>query len=102
MSATDQKPRDLLARIARQAMLDRELLPDFSPPAQAQAEALHAAARDARARDLRTADWVSIDNDDSRDLDQLSVAQVIDGTATRLRVAIADVDAVVARGSPPR
>jgi VacB/RNase II family 3'-5' exoribonuclease len=100
MSASDQKPRDLLAGIARQAMLDRGLLPDFSKEAQAQADSLTGAARDASARDLRAADWVSIDNDDSRDLDQLSVAEALDGGTTRLLVAIADVDAAVARGTP--
>lgn len=100
MSTTDQKPRALLAGIARQAMLDRGLLPDFSSQAQAQADSLAAVPRDALARDLRAADWVSIDNDDSRDLDQLSVAQVLTATSTRLLVAIADVDAAVPRGSP--
>jgi VacB/RNase II family 3'-5' exoribonuclease len=99
MSATDQKPRDLLATIARQAMLDRGLLPDFSKEAQDQAQGLSAAARDARAQDLRALDWVSIDNDDSRDLDQLSAAEPLDGTATRLLLAIADVDALVPRGT---
>lgn len=100
MSASNQKPRDLLASIARQAMLDRDLLPEFSPQAQAQADTINAAARDPAARDLRAADWVSIDNDDSRDLDQLSVAEVLDANSTRLLVAIADVDAAVSRGSP--
>jgi VacB/RNase II family 3'-5' exoribonuclease len=99
MSAANQNPRDLLATIARQAMLERGLLPDFSAQAQAQANSLSRAVTDAGARDLRGADWVSIDNDDSRDLDQLSVAQSIDSSTTRLLVAIADVDAAVTRGS---
>jgi exoribonuclease-2 len=100
MSASDQRPRDFLTAIARQAMLDRGLLPDFSPEAQAQADALTEPARDASARDLRAADWISIDNDDSRDLDQLSVAETLDGASIRLLVAIADVDATVVRGTP--
>jgi VacB/RNase II family 3'-5' exoribonuclease len=100
MSASEQRARDLLTAIARQAMLARGLLPDFSPEAQAQADALTGPARDPAARDLRAADWVSIDNDDSRDLDQLSVAETVDGTSVRLLVAIADVDAAVARGTP--
>jgi VacB/RNase II family 3'-5' exoribonuclease len=99
MSAANQDPRDILTTIARQAMLERGLLPDFSAQAQAQADSLSGPVKDANARDLRGADWVSIDNDDSRDLDQLSVAQVIDSASTRLLVAIADVDAAVARGS---
>lgn len=81
-------------------MLDRGLLPDFSKAARAQAGALAAAARDRTVRDLRALDWISIDNDDSRDLDQLSVAEGLDDSATRLLVAIADVDAAVARGTP--
>jgi VacB/RNase II family 3'-5' exoribonuclease len=100
MNTSHQSPRDLLASIARQAMLDQGLLPDFSPAAQAQADSLTRAAIDPGARDLRGAEWVSIDNDDSRDLDQLSVAESLTSATTRLLVAIADVDATVQRGSP--
>ena len=81
-------------------MLDHGLLPDFSPEAQAQATSLTGPPKAVGVRDLRDADWVSIDNDDSRDLDQLSVAQSLGDGATRLLVAIADVDAAVNRGSP--
>ncbi len=42
---------------------------------------------------------MSIDNDDSRDLDQLSVAVPMAGGAVKILVAIADVDAIVIRGS---
>jgi VacB/RNase II family 3'-5' exoribonuclease len=99
MSGLRQDSRDILNTIARQAMLDHGLLADFSPAAQAQADSLNRAAADPAARDLRGADWVSIDNDDSLDLDQLSVAQVLGSASTRLLVAIADVDAAVSRGS---
>jgi VacB/RNase II family 3'-5' exoribonuclease len=99
MSGLRQNSRDILTTIARQAMLDHGLLPDFSPAALAQADSLKRAAADPSARDLRDADWVSIDNDDSLDLDQLSVAQVLNSASTRLLVAIADVDAAVNRGS---
>lgn len=100
MNASHRSSRELLTAIARQAMLDQGLLPDFSPAAQAQADSLTAAASDPGVRDLRAAQWVSIDNDDSRDLDQLSVAESLPSSSTRLRVAIADVDASVKRGSP--
>jgi VacB/RNase II family 3'-5' exoribonuclease len=100
MNASHQNPRDLLTAIARQAMLDQGLLPDFSPAAQAQADSLTRSAADSVARDLRAAEWVSIDNDDSLDLDQLSAAQSLTATTTRLLVAIADVDATVIQGSP--
>ena len=43
--------------------------------------------------------WASIDNDTSRDLDQLSVAEPMAGGAVKVLVAVADVDAVVKRRS---
>src|SRR5437762_2869628 len=51
-------------------------------------------------RDLRQLLWCSIDNDDSRDLDQLSVAQTTPGGGMKMLVAIADVDSLVARDTP--
>jgi exoribonuclease-2 len=90
-----------LKAIARRVMRERGLLPDFSPQATAQAEAItRAAASNGDARDLRDLLWASIDNDDSRDLDQLSVAEPLANGVVRILVAIADVDAVVGRGSP--
>ena len=44
--------------------------------------------------------WASIDNDDFRDLDQLSVAESLGNGAIKVLVAIADVDSIVKRGSP--
>ncbi len=90
-----------LREIARRAMTARGLLPDFSPDALAETAALGAAAREASAsiRDLRNLLWASIDNDDSRDLDQLSVAEPLAGGAVKVLVAIADVDASVRSGS---
>ena len=55
-------------------MLDRGLEPDFPPPAVLQAQQLHGPARDGATQDQRHLPWCSIDNDDSRDLDQLTVA----------------------------
>ena len=49
--------------------------------------------------DWRNRLWVSIDNDDSRDLDQLTYAEPLPGGSTRIFVAIADVDALVAKGT---
>jgi exoribonuclease-2 len=82
-------------------MLERGLQPDFSHAAVKQLEGITRAAapHDASLRDLRDRLWASIDNDDSRDLDQLSVAEPLPGDAVRLFVAIADVDALVPRGS---
>jgi exoribonuclease-2 len=77
------------------------LLADFSPAALAETSAMTAAATEpgASLRDLRGLLWASIDNDDSRDLDQLSVAASMPNGAVKILVAIADVDAAVKKGS---
>jgi VacB/RNase II family 3'-5' exoribonuclease len=82
-------------------MLDRGLEPDFPPAAQAEADHLASPASGGEAglRDLRRLHWSSIDNDDSRDLDQIEVAEAQAGDAIRIWVAIADVDALVQLGS---
>lgn len=92
---------DLRAR-AHQAMLEAGFHPDFPPEVLQEAQlAEHAALRppDGSVKDLRGLLWSSIDNDTSRDLDQVEyVERLPDGTA-RLLVGIADVDASVPRGS---
>ena len=93
-------PRVVLQEIARRVMLARGLAPDFSRQARAELDAIQGAAPTANGvRDLRALLWCSIDNDDSRDLDQLSVAEPLAGGATRILVAIADVAALVRLGS---
>jgi exoribonuclease-2 len=89
---------DLVA-IARAAMRQRGLEPQFPPAALAQAAAVPGPAPGDGLRDLRELPWCSIDNDDSMDLDQLTVAeQASDGV--HVRVAIADVDALVQTTTP--
>lgn len=90
--------RDRLRAIAQDAMLQRGLLPEFSPVVIAETRQIaQAAATSGPAiRDLRALPWASIDNDDSEDLDQLSVAEPLAGGAAKILVAIADVDALVA------
>jgi exoribonuclease-2 len=85
-----------LQEIARRAMIQYGLEPDWPPQAEAELEHLRQPAEEGF-RDLRHLPWSSIDNDESRDLDQLEVC--IDSGPTRLLVAIADVDALVRRGS---
>src|SRR6201993_3676827 len=98
-SGTDRQ--DELTAIARRAMRAHGLQPDLPPAALEQLRAISGApAAGAELRDLRSLLWCSIDNDESRDLDQLSVAAALPGGATRVLVAIADVDATVAAGSP--
>lgn len=72
------------------AELSRLLAPATGPDAVGDA---------AGVRDLTGLLWASIDNDDSRDLDQLTVAEPLEGGATRILVAVADVDALVKDGS---
>ncbi|MFA5788241.1 MAG: ribonuclease catalytic domain-containing protein, partial [Actinomycetota bacterium] len=88
-------------------MLERGLLPDFSAAALGELGQLQPPkAGDGRPddsslgiRDLRNLLWASIDNDDSRDLDQLTFAEALPGGQARLLVAVADVASLVADGS---
>ncbi|MFZ2421844.1 MAG: RNB domain-containing ribonuclease [Anaerolineae bacterium] len=83
-------------------MIERGLLPDFSAAALAELDKIQAAAGATNAesiRDLTDLLWASIDNDDSRDLDQLTVAETLPGGNVKIRVAVADVDALVKDGS---
>ena len=91
----------ILRRIAHRVMVQRGLFPDFPTKALAELDKIHGPAThaDGSTRDLKSLLWCSIDNDDSRDLDQLSVAEELPGGATKILVAIADVDAVVKKGS---
>jgi len=50
--------------------------------------------------DLRSLPWSSIDNEESRDLDQIEVAEQLAGGAIRVKIGIADVDALAPKGSP--
>lgn len=91
-----------LARIAVQAMRDRGLEPAFPAEAIAQLASIAGAGSDddPRIRDLTALPWCSIDNDDSLDLDQLTASEPLAGGAVKILVAIADVDALVKKGSP--
>lgn len=101
MSESSVEAKGWLRSIARRTMLERGLLPDFAPAVMAEANAIDKAPGDTAPtiRDLRSLLWASIDNDDSRDLDQLSVSAPAQGGAVKILVAIADVDAAVKRGS---
>jgi len=85
-----------LERIARDAMVAYGLEPDFPPEARVQLA--HVRPQETGGdgiRDLRALPWSSIDNDDSRDLDQLEVC-----VDRRALIAIADVDVLVPKDSP--
>ena len=104
---TDQQHRAILQSIAHRAMLERGLLPDFSAAVLAELDRMQApagvngeqVANPSGIGDLTDLPWASIDNDDSRDLDQLTVAEVLPADKVKIRVAVADVDALVKDGS---
>ena len=97
----NRKHEELLDEIARQAMIEKGLDPDFNKDVRKQLEGIRAPARrDESVRDLRGWGWCSIDNDDSRDLDQLTWAEdALDGNV-RIFIAVADVDALVKKNTP--
>src|SRR5215831_10924305 len=99
---SEASDRTRLRVIATRAMRERGLDPAFPADALAEVSALSGPPRTTEepTRDLRALLWCSIDNDDSRDLDQLSVAERLGGGDARVLVAIADVDAAVAKRSP--
>jgi VacB/RNase II family 3'-5' exoribonuclease len=107
MNTNNQYHRTILQNIARQAMLERGLLPDFSAEALDELARLQATAQTVNGavkalpgiRDLRDLLWSSIDNDDSRDLDQLTVAEALSTGSVKILVAIADVDSFVKKRS---
>jgi VacB/RNase II family 3'-5' exoribonuclease len=96
-----QSQRAHLRAIAIRAMRERGLDPEFPDEALIQAAAIKSAptTTEEPTRDLRALLWCSIDNDDSRDLDQLSVAEAQANGDVKVLVAVADVDAAVAKGS---
>ncbi|MEI8324209.1 MAG: RNB domain-containing ribonuclease [Betaproteobacteria bacterium] len=101
MRSQQHHQRSDLVRLAAQAMSERGLLPEFSAAVQQQLAAIAGPGRDddAAIRDLTQLLWCSIDNDDSLDLDQLTVCEVMAHGAVKMLVAIADVDALVHKGS---
>jgi exoribonuclease-2 len=90
-----------LARIATDAMTERGLEPEFSAEVQQQLAQITSPGAEAGAdiHDLTALLWCSIDNDDSRDLDQLTVCEVLPRGAVKILVAIADVDTLVKKGT---
>ena len=97
MTENHNNHRAILQSIAHRVMLERGLLPDFSSQALAELAQLQhpAAAAGTNIRDLRNLLWASIDNDDSRDLDQLTVAEALPGDNVKVLVAVADVDKAI-------
>ncbi len=107
MYTNNRNHRLILQEIAHRAMLERGFQPDFSAEVLAELESLKAgqpASGDLPEghqpiRDMRDLLWCSIDNDDSLDLDQLTVAEAAPSNNIRVFVAIADVAYAVTDGS---
>jgi exoribonuclease-2 len=103
MSDTHVSHVDLQAA-AKKAMLENGFEPDFPPPVQQQLSDLAAhppeVGPNGNIRDLRNMLWSSIDNDTSRDLDQIEVAERLPTGEAKVLVGIADVDTFAPKGSP--
>ena len=82
-------------------MSARGLEPAFPAAVEQQLSSITGPGRDAdsRIRALTALPWCSIDNDDSLDLDQLTACEMLGGGAVKIFVAVADVDALVKKGS---
>jgi exoribonuclease-2 len=94
--------RDDLQRVAHRALYDRGLLGEFDALALEQLDGIRGPSEEngADIRDMRGLPWCSIDNDESKDLDQLSAALDLGDGSVRVFVAIADVDTLVDKGTP--
>jgi VacB/RNase II family 3'-5' exoribonuclease len=101
VSVPREQQRALLLRVARQAMAGRGFEADFPAAALAEVQGFTPpiGPYGTGVRDLRNLPWCSIDNDDSRDLDQLTLAEALAAGGTRVLVAVADVSAAVTPGS---
>src|ERR1700678_2581307 len=100
-----QQPSSLnLPAIARQVMQAHGFQPDFPPEVQKQLADIKShppqLTPSDKVRDLRNLLWSSIDNDTSKDLDQIEVAERLPNGDIRIMVGIADVDAFVPKDSP--
>ena len=102
LTPRDGKGKDRLERIARRVMIERGFAPDFSKAALEELDKIQRTswAAETNQKDLRHLLWASIDNDDSLDLDQLTVAELLPDKKVRILVAVADVDVLVKQNSP--
>lgn len=102
MNTLHPHQKEELAELAAIAMRERGLAPEFSRAVHEQLHAIDGAGEEDApgVDDLTGLPWCSIDNDDSRDLDQLTASEVLADGSVKISVAIADVDALVAKNTP--
>lgn len=107
-SAKPRVPSASLRDRAREVAEDNGFVADFSSDVRADIARIESAngenseqdtTRSGDVRDLRSLPWSSIDNRESRDLDQIEFCEPADGGAIRLRLGIADVDHLVSKDS---
>ena len=91
-----------LQQTAKQVMIEHGFEPEFPPQVTQQLNDLkaHPPRSNGSVRDLRSLLWSSIDNDTSRDLDQIEVAERLPDGSIKVLIGIADVDAFVPKSSP--
>src|SRR5437764_3749496 len=89
-----------LDRVAHDALIANGFQPDMGDAVGRGVAGLHAApTKGAGVKDLSASLWSSIDNATSKDLDQIEVAEELPDKGIVLRIGIADVDALVPKGS---
>jgi VacB/RNase II family 3'-5' exoribonuclease len=101
----DPRPSSInLQAIARQVMQAQGFQPDFPPETQKQLADIRAhppqLTPSDKVPDLRNLLWSSIDNDTSKDLDQIEVAERLPNGDIKVMIGIADVDSFVGKDSP--
>lgn len=91
----------VLTELAKQAMKEKNLLPEFSVEALKEVEQISTNLPyfESSIKDMRELLWFSIDNEDSKDLDQLSFAETLNRDHFRIYIAIADVAIFVKKDS---
>src|SRR5918993_598786 len=101
MTSTSSIPD--LRSIALRAMTSSGLAIGFPPEVVQEAQSLLKSGgeknKNASLRDMREILWSSIDNNESRDLDQVEYVERLPDNRLRLLIGIADVDVFVPKGS---
>src|SRR5271157_6225201 len=91
-----------LVAAAHAAMIEHGFQPDFPAGAVKESSAIQAHPElpaAPGAQDLRSQLWSSIDNDASKDLDQIEWAEQLPDGRIRVLIGVADVDARVSPGT---
>src|SRR6201996_5045465 len=101
LGAMSPRPAFDLVGAARRAMTERGFIPDYPAQVLQELAALeaHPPAPDSAAQNQEQLLWSSIDNDTSRDLDQIEYSEKLADGRSQVLVGIADVDRYVAKGS---